>query len=335
MSWRRALPLMLFGLLLAEVATRLALWVPAVQAAVFHRNGPASFRVAWLYDDLDAQLFSSWIEHDPQLGWRNAPSTSFNDAGLRRTVDAQGHRITPSSTGEPLHLFGDSFTFGDDAADRDTWPWQLGERRRDLRVVNHGVSGYGLDQAVLLAATATEGGHRVLAVNELLERRTDYDFYTYAKPTMKVVPGLPLRAMGQPIPSPTDLRARATAFPRLLDVAQMLAWQLAPPAELVRHRRARALLDRFVGDARAANAVPVLLVLPTPSDHGRRSLVVPWAATWCAEHPGVTCLNAVTPIRRAHANGVELLHRAHWTRAGHTLVADVVDAGLPASPDLD
>jgi hypothetical protein len=55
------------------------------------------------------------------------------------------------SVERPLTLvIGDSFAFGDNVDDRDSWPAAL-ERLLDRRVVNGGVPGFGLDQAVLWA----------------------------------------------------------------------------------------------------------------------------------------------------------------------------------------
>ena len=66
----------------------------------------------------------------------------------------QGLRINPKfdplSPSDPILAVGDSFVFGDQVSDDETWPALL-ERRLNRRVVNGGVSGYGLLQSVLRA----------------------------------------------------------------------------------------------------------------------------------------------------------------------------------------
>jgi hypothetical protein len=66
----------------------------------------------------------------------------------------QGVRVNasfePPADREPTLAVGDSFTFGDEVSDNETWPACL-ERQWHTRVVNGGVFGYGAAQAVLRA----------------------------------------------------------------------------------------------------------------------------------------------------------------------------------------
>ena len=56
---------------------------------------------------------------------------------------------TPPPVERPLTLaVGDSFVFGDDVGDADSWPAIL-ERLTGRRVINGGVPAFGLDQTVL------------------------------------------------------------------------------------------------------------------------------------------------------------------------------------------
>lgn len=72
----------------------------------------------------------------------NHPTWSF-------TVDQQGSR-TNGSPADPalISSFGDSMTFGDEVNDSETWQFYL-SGLTDTRVLNYGVGGYGLDQALL------------------------------------------------------------------------------------------------------------------------------------------------------------------------------------------
>jgi GDSL-like Lipase/Acylhydrolase family len=86
----------------------------------------------------------------PQAGvhgvntWAKEP-VSIGDAGIRS--NGASRRVAD----RPLTLaVGDSFTFGDGVGDDQTWPAHL-EELAEARVVNAGVPGYGVDQAVLRA----------------------------------------------------------------------------------------------------------------------------------------------------------------------------------------
>src|SRR5262245_37601591 len=76
-------------------------------------------------------------------GWNGATITIRQ--GLRVNPNFE-----PTSAGGAILTVGDSFVFGDQVSDDETWPALL-ERRLNRRVVNGGVSGYGPGQAVLRA----------------------------------------------------------------------------------------------------------------------------------------------------------------------------------------
>ena len=96
---------------------------------------------------------------DPRLGY--VPRAGLNGAdknrGTRVTIDADGFRSNgePPPAGRALIAVGDSFTFGDQVSDHETWPAHL-ERGLGRRVRNGGVFGYSLTQAILRAEGTVE-----------------------------------------------------------------------------------------------------------------------------------------------------------------------------------
>lgn len=91
---------------------------------------------------------------DPVVGYLPRAGVSVTTGnGIRFTIGAHGTRQHdgPPVADRPLVVaVGDSFTFGDDVTDADSWPAIL-ERIRGVRVINGGVPGFGLDQSVLQA----------------------------------------------------------------------------------------------------------------------------------------------------------------------------------------
>jgi hypothetical protein len=81
----------------------------------------------------------TFVIHD----WDNATIT------IRGGVRINGS-FAPTSANNPILAVGDSFVFGDQVSDAETWPAIL-EKRLNRRVVNGGVSNYGTAQAVLRA----------------------------------------------------------------------------------------------------------------------------------------------------------------------------------------
>ena len=88
--------------------------------------------------------------HDADLGYTPrpsyvAPGVSFDDAGLRRNGD-----VPPDEDTRVILAVGDSYTFGDEVSDIETWPAHV-QQLTGRRTLNGGVSGYGFDQSVLRA----------------------------------------------------------------------------------------------------------------------------------------------------------------------------------------
>jgi len=85
----------------------------------------------------------TFVIREPERGWNNVTITIRQ--GLR--INPQ---FDPSAPNNPILAVGDSFVFGDQVSDDETWPALL-EKRLNRHVANGGVSGYGSLAAVLRA----------------------------------------------------------------------------------------------------------------------------------------------------------------------------------------
>lgn len=89
--------------------------------------------------------------YDSLLGHVPRPGRFVDSDGALITIDERGLRDTGGALeGASILAVGDSFTFGDEVDDGESWPAEL-QALVDRRVHNGGVSGYGIDQAVLRA----------------------------------------------------------------------------------------------------------------------------------------------------------------------------------------
>jgi hypothetical protein len=92
---------------------------------------------------------------DRRLGWVPRPGPpqdnywktqlTILEGGIRSNGEGA---LTPGPEAPVILAVGDSFTFGDQVSDGDTWPAVL-ERKLGVPVVNGGVFAYGLDQTYL------------------------------------------------------------------------------------------------------------------------------------------------------------------------------------------
>lgn len=89
--------------------------------------------------------------HDPLLGWTVKPNgvsklAQSNSHGIRASREFSLERPAGSFR---ISTFGDSFTHGNEVRTEDTFQEVLMRKNRHLEVLNFGVAGYGLDQAML------------------------------------------------------------------------------------------------------------------------------------------------------------------------------------------
>lgn len=94
-------------------------------------------------------------QFDQRLGWvpkrGHFPNNVWNATVtiLEDNIRANGtKKVQLPDNSKVILAIGDSFTFGDEVSDHETWPAYL-EKISGIRVINGGVFGYGLDQAFL------------------------------------------------------------------------------------------------------------------------------------------------------------------------------------------
>lgn len=147
--------------------------------------------------------------HDDLLGYvprpgHREPGLTINLDGLRSTGEIVGAQSLP-----PILALGDSFTFGEDVADDQTWPAQL-QRLLGRRVLNGGMSGYGFDQIVLRGERlAADLGASVIVLGFISDdiRRTEFRrLWWRDKPWFTPENGQ-FSLKGVPVPPPRHRRA--------------------------------------------------------------------------------------------------------------------------------
>ncbi|MHC5066539.1 MAG: SGNH/GDSL hydrolase family protein, partial [Planctomycetota bacterium] len=137
-------------------------------AVRIYRGALFSFEPLGILTEHD-QRRQSFFEYDEVLGHRPTPGDYRHEDGWEVRINSdhlRSHGRPISKRGDPILAVGDSFTFGDEVDDGETWPAYLDEELR-RSVLNAGVSSYGLDQAVIRAERLlpkTEAGLVILAI---------------------------------------------------------------------------------------------------------------------------------------------------------------------------
>lgn len=91
--------------------------------------------------------------YSASLGWITKPNTNAAHGkyviNSKRIRAAREYSITPPADKVRIATFGDSYTFGMEVNNNDTFQEQLNMLDQNLEVLNFGIGGYGLDQAYL------------------------------------------------------------------------------------------------------------------------------------------------------------------------------------------
>ena len=174
------------------------------------------------------QLFPT--QYDPYQGW--IPKTGAygkkNYWGKSITILDYGIRYNgQESNGQDsltILAIGDSFTYGDEVANDETWPSRLEELSK-IKVVNGGVFGYGLDQSIIRAERLADIFNPSIIIISFISDDIDRTEYSkrwgLAKPYFGIIDGkLKLRNSPVPYRPPTtdiDLFRKIFGYSFLLD----------------------------------------------------------------------------------------------------------------------
>ncbi|MBV8409213.1 MAG: hypothetical protein JOY64_16400 [Alphaproteobacteria bacterium] len=164
-------------------------------------------------------------QHDAELGYVPRPGyradgITISDDGLRRS----GFALSDA----PILAVGDSFTFGDEVADGQTWPAALAHVV-GKEVLNGGVSGYGFDQTVLRAERlASKYKPAAIVVSFIADdvRRTEMRRLWSADKPYFALAGDELELAGVPVPERADPKSTLTFRQRTLGYSYLFDFVL-------------------------------------------------------------------------------------------------------------
>jgi len=283
-------------------------------------------------------------QYDPGLGHVPTPGARSNNPiwKTRARIDRHGVRSNgregPRPQGPTVVAVGDSFTYGDEVDDRDTWPAIL-EGLLERPVINGGVFGYGFDQSVLRGEVLLETFPADLLIVSLIADDIDRCEYAYRygwKPYFEVEEDGLVRHH-DPVPPPGAQPPGETGVRRWLRasyLADFVLRRLDPDDWLVRgslrvHRDgeqvAALLVDRLADHAAARGHDVVLLLQWVPGTHSRRA----HALLDRAQQRGIDVLSLEAPLREAmSAPGAEPADYFHVRSvAGREQVGHMSPAG--------
>lgn len=252
-----------------EGSSRVALSVDSMRARIL-ANDESSFRLAWIHRGRVPGIAYAFDLYHPVRGWALAPFLHEADVFGGKVLTSNSRGIRGSSehaekaSGRRILVFGDSFTFGEEVSDDETYAAALGRALPDADVLNMGVHGYGHDQMLLYLREEGHNYHPDLVLLGFLPydmERNLLQFRDFAKPRFAVEQRrLVLR--GTPVPTPEAVRAQEVYRSEFIDLLRILWSRALGSDERVVKELTSLVLDSFRDSARSVGAECLLAYLP-------------------------------------------------------------------------
>lgn len=322
-----------------EIGLRVAFSIPGVDEALFV-NDDASWRRRWVarHAEEDVAIYHAFDRYDPTLGWASKPDLrdvrvfgdevlNTNHRGLRGTTDFPYEGDRPR-----IVVLGDSFTFGEEVSDDETYSHYLQKLLPKSDVINMGVHGYGHDQMLLLLREEGLKYRPDVVVLGFVVADVDRNvlgFRDFAKPRFTVEDGKLARATAS-LPEPADVLRWDWLRPRLWDALSMIAVEIetrsgrrgAEEAEVT-----RLLLGEIAREVVQAGAVPVFAYLPFGAELTSDEERTPGEAflfSICESTPDAQCFSTRPFFRKQVRAGRVRRSPFHWDAAGHRTAAEAI-----------
>ncbi len=288
---------------------------------------------------------ASQYVHDDTLGYVPRPGHATADVH----IGSDGLRVTGEAlAGAPILAVGDSYTYGEEVKDAETWPAHL-QRLTGRRVLNAGVAGYGFDQIVLraekLVPALRPSAVVVSFIADDLRRAESRRLWSADKPYFDI-DGEKLVLRNVPVPPRTDPR-RTLSFAQKTFGYSYLVDFIMRRLDLLEdwfgdHIRVHpagtgekiaCLLTDRLRELQQASGVPLLLVaqydpyvFKTPA-FGAEQRVLTARLLACARARGLKVLDTFDAIAGS-GNPTGLYAQWHMNDKGNALVADTIAGAL-------
>ena len=300
----------------------------------------ATWRRRWIGRHAQGKEFDySFDIYDPTKGWKSKPQLrdmkvfdnkvlNTNSIGLRgRTEHAYGKHPEKRR----FVILGDSFTFGDEVSDDETYAHYLQEMIPSADIINMGVHGYGHDQMlILLKEEGIKFQPDIVLLGFVVSDmpRNLVQFAGYAKPKF-VLDDYTLRISGSPVPRPEDILKWDWARPRLYDVWSALRYKwMVTSGRYDKQMKevTKRVLDEMVVTIERAGAIAVFVYLPVGPEIYRESTMTTgemFFANYC-QGKNIECITSRPHFIQKLQQGVRFERSGHWGPLGHQTVAEAI-----------
>jgi hypothetical protein len=332
----------LFLVVLFEGAARLAFLIPQVSKRLWVGD-ELSWRRSWVsrHQKTGTEITYKFDIYDSSKGWISKPNLRdekvFDNKVLNTNSKGfRGKNEYPYSKDQEkvrILVLGDSFTFGDEVSDNETYCCYLQEMIPHAEVINMGVHGYGHDQMLILLkeeGLKYEPDIILLGFLPLDMARNLKNFVDYAKPKF-VLDNNKLRLIGAKVPTPEETIKWDWARPRTIDVISIIRYRMKQLSGLLvkeKENITTAILSEIIKLAESIHAIPIFVYLPSGHEISARSTPLTSGEKYlfavCQTNDTVRCLSTRPYFAQKMAEGVTFKKWGHWSPAGHLACAEAI-----------
>jgi len=335
----------IFLVCLFEGAARLAFLIPTKR---LQANEDYTYRRNWVdqHQRFMLEAYYSFDVYDPSCGWRTKPNVRdlrvFDNKILNTNSKGErGKRDFPYNNNRQMLrilVLGDSFTFGDEVSDDETYSFYLQEMLPQTEIINMGAHGYGHDQMLILLR---EEGIKyqpdivILGFLGLDMSRNLLSFRDFAKPRFVLERGR-LKLTGVPVPSPEEILEWDWARPRIIDIFSLLSHSVKKFTGIQKQEMrdvTTAILKEMINVIESAHAIPILEYLPRGKEITNKAAKTEDEAylfSICQLNDKARCFSARPQFAAKIAKGERFKSGGHWDPAGHLVVAEAIRNHLEA-----
>ncbi|MCX8043346.1 MAG: SGNH/GDSL hydrolase family protein [Desulfobacterota bacterium] len=323
---------------------RIAFSIPYI-AKHLRADEDYTYRRAWVERHQKTGLAISYKfdVYDQTKGWIAKPNlrnlTVFYDKILNTNAKgfrgAKNYSYKKTEGIKRILILGDSFAFGDEVSDNQTFAHYLQEMLPESEIINLGMHGYGHDQMLILLKEEGVNYEPDIVIIGFLPfdmPRNLLEFRDFAKPKFLLKNGK-LDLVNSPVPRPEDILVWDWMRPRTIDIFA-LVWCKIKSFLGIRKQEMEAitmaLLKEMVRTIRTINAIPVIVYLPAGEEIYVSDPLLPYEEFMykVCEDNNAVCFSARPFFKEKVAAGTKFRIIGHWDSEGHRLVAHAIKKHL-------
>ena len=301
-----------------------------------------SWRRSWVqrHKDTGKQIYYTFDTYDSTKGWVSKPNLrdmpvfdskvlSTNSKGFRGTTEYQYIKDQDKIR---ILVIGDSYTFGEEVSDNETYPFYLQELIQNSEVMNLGMHGYGHDQMLIFLK---EEGFRykpdivILGFIHPDMTRNMVNFRDYAKPKFELSDeGLKLTST--PVPPLEQTLRWDWIRPRIIDVASIFRHNYRMRTGLYGKEKdhlTTAILTEIINQADNINAAPLFVYIPIIPEITSTDFMTPgeeYLSEMCNTSEKVDYFSTRPYFINQLKKGVTFKESGHWGPTGNYAIAEAI-----------